>query len=124
MLQISLVILKISRSILIFPYDWELLHHIFPEKRQKYVENVYKILNPKAKYISVSFSEKDPCFGGQGKYKETPLGTVLYFSSEEELKNLFESYFNIIELKTIDIEETFTPYRKLCVYGAQMKNNK
>ena len=93
-----------------FAYDWELLHHIFPEKRQKYVENVYKILNPKAKYLSVSFSEKDPCFGGQGKYRETPLGTVLYFSSEEELKNLFESYFKIIELKTIEIRGKPIPH--------------
>jgi len=93
-----------------FAYDWELLHHIFPEKRQKYVENVYKILNPKAKYLSVSFSEKDPCFGGQGKYRETPLGTVLYFSSEGELKNLFESYFKIIELKTIEIRGKPIPH--------------
>ena len=93
-----------------FAYDWELLHHIFPDKRQKYVENVYKILNPKAKYLSVSFSEKDPCFGGQGKYRETPLGTVLYFSSEEELKNLFESYFKIIELKTIEIRGKPVPH--------------
>ncbi|GAB6163969.1 hypothetical protein JCM12298_31290 [Desulfothermus naphthae] len=29
-----------------FAYDWGLLHHIFPEKRKKYVENVYRILNP------------------------------------------------------------------------------
>ena len=71
---------------------------------------MYKILNPKAKYLSVSFSEKDPCFGGQGKYRETPLGTVLYFSSEEELKNLFESYFKIIELKTIEIRGKPVPH--------------
>jgi 2-polyprenyl-3-methyl-5-hydroxy-6-metoxy-1,4-benzoquinol methylase len=24
-----------------FAYDWELLHHIFPDQRKKYVENVY-----------------------------------------------------------------------------------
>ena len=93
-----------------FAYDWELLHHIFPEKRQQYVENVYKILNPEGKYLSVSFSEKDPCFGGQGKYRETPLGTVLYFSSRKELENLFKPYFRIIELKTIEIRGKPVPH--------------
>lgn len=93
-----------------FAYDWELLHHIFPEKRQKYVATVYKILNTKGKYLSVSFSENDPCFGGQGKYRETPLGTVLYFSSKEELRILFKPYFKIIELKTIEIRGKPVPH--------------
>jgi 2-polyprenyl-3-methyl-5-hydroxy-6-metoxy-1,4-benzoquinol methylase len=62
-----------------FAYDWEVLHHIFPEQRNRYVENVYRILNPRAKYFSVCFSEKDPQFDGSGKYRETRLGTVLYF---------------------------------------------
>lgn len=86
-----------------FAYDWELLHHIFPKKRKKYVENVYGILNPRGKYLSVCFSEKDPQFGGSGKYRETRLGTVLYFSSEDELRDLFNPYFNIKELKTMEI---------------------
>lgn len=30
-----------------FVYGWGLLHHILPEQRQKYVENVCRILNPK-----------------------------------------------------------------------------
>ncbi len=86
-----------------FAYDWEMLHHIFPDKRKKYVQNVHKILNPEGKYLSVCFSEKDPQFGGSGKYRETKLGTLLYFSSEDELRELFEPYFNIKELKTIEI---------------------
>jgi len=84
-----------------FAYDWELLHHIFPEKRKKYVENVRRILNPVGKYFSVCFHGKDPQFGGSGKYRKTSLGTVLYFSSEDELRNLFEPYFTIEELKLI-----------------------
>ncbi len=95
------------RDIFDFAYDWELLHHIFPNKRKKYVENVHKILNPGGKYLSVCFSEKDPEFGGSGKYRETRLGTLLYFSSEHELKDLFEPYFNIKELKTIKISGKF-----------------
>ncbi|MGA9098222.1 MAG: class I SAM-dependent methyltransferase, partial [Methanotrichaceae archaeon] len=83
-----------------FAYDWELLHHIFPEERKKYVENVHKILNPRGKYLSVCFNEKDPQFGGSGKYVETRIGTILYLSSEEELRDLFDPYFSIRELKT------------------------
>ena len=98
-----------------FAYDWELLHHIFPEDRKKYIENVSRKLNPGAQYLSVCFSEEDPQFGGLGKYRETPIGTLLYFSSEEELIDLFEPYFDIKELKTIQITGKFAPH--LAVYA-------
>jgi cyclopropane fatty-acyl-phospholipid synthase-like methyltransferase len=87
-----------------FAYDWEMLHHLFPEKREKYVENVYRILHPGGKYLSVCFNEMDTQFGDSGKYRETRLGTILYFSNEDELRALFEPYFNIKELKTIEIK--------------------
>jgi 2-polyprenyl-3-methyl-5-hydroxy-6-metoxy-1,4-benzoquinol methylase len=86
-----------------FAYDWELLHHILPEEMEKYIKNVYKILNPKGKYLSVCFNEKDPLFGGSGKYVKTRIGTVLYISSKEELRDLLDPCFNIKELKTIEI---------------------
>lgn len=84
-------------------YDWELLHHIFPDEREKYVENVRRLLNPGGRYLSVCFNENDPGFGGTGKYRKTRLGTVLYFSSLEELKGLFEPYFKIEKAKTVTI---------------------
>jgi len=93
-----------------FAFDWELLHHIYPEERVKYVENIVKLLNPGGKYLSVCFSEKDPQFGGAGKYRETPLGTVLYFSSLEELRDLFTPSFRIINLKTIQVTGKFGPH--------------
>jgi len=93
-----------------FAYDWELLHHIFPEKRKKYVENVRRTLNPGGKYFSVCFHEKDSQFGGSEKYRKTSLGTVLYFSSEDELRDLFEPYFFIEELKVIAISGKFAPH--------------
>jgi len=99
-----------------FAIDWELLHHIFPERRKKYVENVCRLLNPLGKYLSVCFSEKDPEFGGSGTYRETRLGTVLYFSSEAELGDLFEPYFNIKELKTIEIRGKPTLHLANCVF--------
>jgi SAM-dependent methyltransferase len=86
-----------------FAFDWELLHHIFPEDRETYMKNVHKILNPKATYFSVCFSEKDPQFGGVGKFRKTRMGTTLYFSQESELTSLFFKYFEIRELKTFRI---------------------
>jgi SAM-dependent methyltransferase len=93
-----------------FAYDWELLHHIFPEKRKRYAENINMLLNLKAKYLSVCFSENDPQFGGKGKYRKTRLGTCLYFSSEDEIRKLFSSYFNILDLKTIEISGEPSPH--------------
>jgi SAM-dependent methyltransferase len=90
-----------------FALDWGLLHHILPMHRGKYVENLCGILNPKAKYLSVAFSEKDTGFGGRGKYRKSSLGTALYFSSGDELKRLFEQHFQIIDLRTLEIEGKF-----------------
>jgi SAM-dependent methyltransferase len=86
-----------------FGFDWELLHTIYPEDRATYLRNLMRLLNPGALYLSVSFSELDPQFGGTGKYRATPAGTTLYFSSEQELKELFSPGFIIEELKTIDV---------------------
>lgn len=99
-----------------FAYDWELLHHIFPPYRQKYVENVYRCLNPGGKYLSVCFSEEDLAFGGAGKYRKTPLGTVLYFSSEKELQVLFEPFFIIEELRTIEIKGKPAPHKAIYAF--------
>jgi SAM-dependent methyltransferase len=98
-----------------FAYDWELLHHIFPEQRLLYVENVYKLLNPGGKYLSVCFSKEDESFSGSGNYRVTGLETVLYFSSESELRSLFEPFFKIEELKTIAIRGR--PKSHLAIYA-------
>lgn len=102
-----------------FAYDWEVLHHIFPQHRKKYIENVHKLLNPQGKYLSVCFSIKDDQFGGIGKFRATQLGTTLYFSSEDELNDLFQPYFNIIELKTIDISGKYGKH--VAIYGLMEK---
>jgi len=85
-------------------YDWELLHHIFPEDREKYLNNVDRLLNSNGRYLSVCFSEDSPQFVGSGKYRKTPLGTVLYLSSEKEMELLFGRFFVIDDLKTIDVQ--------------------
>jgi cyclopropane fatty-acyl-phospholipid synthase-like methyltransferase len=87
-----------------FVYDWEVLHHVFPENRKDYVRKVASALAPDGNYFSVCFNEQDPNFGGAGKFRSTPIGTRLYFSSIEELKELYDPYFRIMELKTVEIE--------------------
>jgi cyclopropane fatty-acyl-phospholipid synthase-like methyltransferase len=64
-----------------FVFDWELLHHIFPEERERYIKNVHRLMNPRGYYLSVCFSEESEQFCGSGKYRKTPLGTTLCFSS-------------------------------------------
>jgi 2-polyprenyl-3-methyl-5-hydroxy-6-metoxy-1,4-benzoquinol methylase len=96
-----------------FVYDWELLHHIFPEDREKYINNVYRLLKPEGLYFSVSFSELSPQFGGKEKYRKTPLNTVLYFSSESEILELVKPFFKVLELKTIEIQGKHSPHKAI-----------
>lgn len=94
-----------------FAYDWEVLHHIFPVDRGRYVSNVHRMLRPAARYLSICFSEEDaPGFGGEGKYVETSLGTTLYLSSERELQALFEPKFHIEGLRTMEVDGKHRPH--------------
>ncbi len=93
-----------------FAYDWEVLHHIFPQDRECYLNNVHSILRPNGMYFTLSFSENDSDFGGKGKYRQTPLGTILYFSSENELKDLFDPLFHICELNTVEVAGKYKPH--------------
>jgi len=85
-----------------FAYDWELLHHIMPEERPGYVEVVHRLLRAGGNYLSVCFNEKSPEWGG-GKYRTTPLKTLLYYSSEKELEELFEPFFRKLESGLIEV---------------------
>ncbi|MFC2142454.1 class I SAM-dependent methyltransferase [Acidobacteriota bacterium] len=102
-----------------FAYDWHLMHHIYPENRQHYTRNVNRLLAPGGRYLSVCFSEDDPAFGGTGKYRTTSMGTRLYFSSEKEMRELFEPNFVIEELKTIETEGKTAPH--LSVWAFMIK---
>lgn len=68
------------------------------------------MLRPEGTYLSVCFSERDPGFGGKGKTRTTPLGTTLYFSSEEELEALFDPCFDVLDLTTVEIQGKYTPH--------------
>ncbi len=97
-------------------YDWELLHHVFTPDRKKYAANVHRLLKPGGHYLSVCFSEKSDQFGGKGKYRKTPLDTELYFSSEAEVETLFKQYFEIIDLKTVEIAGKYSPHQAVCAH--------
>ena len=99
-----------------FAYDWSVLHHVFPENRTQYVETVHRLLVPNGKYLSVCFSERDTGFGGKGKERRTPINTVLYFSSEDELRDLFELYFDVTTLETVQVEGKLEPHLMNCVF--------
>jgi SAM-dependent methyltransferase len=93
-----------------FGWDWEMLHHLFPEQRPSYAANLARLLAPGAQHLSVCFSEHDPMFG-DGKQRLTPIGTVLYFSSEAEIRELFSPHFDIASLGLIDIHGTHGNHR-------------
>ncbi len=84
-----------------FVLEWALIYQIMPSQRRKYVEDVAELLDKGGKYLSVCFNEQSPEFGGPGSYRKSPGGTELYFSSQNELRELFEPYFHIIETKII-----------------------
>jgi 2-polyprenyl-3-methyl-5-hydroxy-6-metoxy-1,4-benzoquinol methylase len=94
-----------------FAYDWEVLHHVMPQDRPRYISNVHSMLRKGGSYLSVCFSELDQTFPGEGKIRTTRLGTELYLSSEEELRELFEPLFAIKELKTVEVAGKYQPHQ-------------
>ncbi len=99
-----------------FAYDWEVLHHIFPENRPTYAQTVYDLLKPGGRYLSVCFSEADRGFEGVGKFRKSPIDTKLYFSSESEIQSLFEPFFKIETIKTIDAPGRVMSHKVVCAF--------
>lgn len=91
-----------------FVFEWAILHHIMPGQRKKYAENIKRILCEGGKYLSICFNDQDPNFGARGKKlriipegAKIPAGTKLYYSSIEDMKELFEPHFHIIEARLV-----------------------
>jgi len=91
-----------------FILEWAILHHITPEQRHIYLNKIKKILNKEGKYLSICFNNQNPDFGSKGNNlrvvpegAKMPAGTKLYYSSFEDMKQLFEQHFHIIESKLI-----------------------
>ena len=94
-----------------FAFDWLVLHHVFPADRPRYVASIYRMVRPGGLYLSVCFSEDDQAIAGEGKYRQPQLGTLLYLSSEREIRDLFEPWFDVEELSTVEIEGKRAPHR-------------
>jgi SAM-dependent methyltransferase len=94
-----------------FAYDWKVLHHVFPEQRERWATCVRQLLRPGGTYFSLCFSEREPTgFPGTGKVRETALGTTLYLSSEEEVQRVFEQFFEIELLETVVVPGITHPH--------------
>ena len=100
-----------------FAYDWEVLHHIFPDDRGIYIQNVVKILQKAATYFTVCFSELDQDFGGEGKYRKTPMDTMLYFSSEKEIEQILEANFEIMDITTTEIAGKYGTHKAVVAFA-------
>ena len=72
---------------------------------------MHRITRPGAIYFSICFPESDPQFDGIGKFRFTRIGTTLYISSEDEIRDLVFPFFAIRELRTVDIVSKFGPHR-------------
>ena len=81
-----------------FVLEWGILHFIMPEFREPYIKNVASKINKGGKYMVLTFNEQSPEWGG-GKYRKGITGSDVYYSSMEELENLYKPHFKIIEQK-------------------------
>lgn len=90
--------------------DWELLHHIPFDNREVFTTNVAELLRPGGLYLSLSFSEQDPWLAEQGKRRITPLGTVLYFSMMDELRDLWRHPFEVLRLELVEVRGKQAPH--------------
>lgn len=91
--------------------EWSILHCIPFEQWKKYIADVNNLLKDRGKYLSTCFNVQSSHMGKPGeKHRTVPEdgraipGYELYFSSIDELKELFCPYFKIIEAKLIQIE--------------------
>jgi 2-polyprenyl-3-methyl-5-hydroxy-6-metoxy-1,4-benzoquinol methylase len=91
-----------------FVLEWSILHHIEPSQRPAYVENLAGLLQPKGSYLATCFNdESSETVGDKHKFQISPVGTKLYYSSQQQLRELYQRHFHIIELKLTTIKGRF-----------------
>ena len=86
-----------------FVLEWSVLHHVAPPERPQYVKNVADLLRHGGKYLSVCFSVEGREDDSHSTFAVSPVGTKLYYSSRDELHDLFEPHFRIIESRLTTI---------------------
>ena len=87
-----------------FILEWSILHHIEPGLRSDYVRNIASLVNKNGRYLSVCFNdESQDTQGKKHKFSISPVGTKLYYTSQEQIKELFEQHFDVVELRLTKI---------------------
>lgn len=79
-----------------FVFEWGMLHFLMPEFREQYVGDLAKLVIPGGKYMVLTFNEASPEWGG-GKYRIGRTGAKVYYSSMDELIDLYAPCFRVIE---------------------------
>lgn len=84
-----------------FVLEWGLLHFLMPEEREKYVQGLASLVHSGANYLSLSFNDQAVEWGEPGqKYRTSTLtGANLYYSSYDELRDLFSPYFRVLDTR-------------------------
>ncbi len=77
--------------------DWSVFDHIEPENREKYIENLMRVLKPKAFFMLTVFSAKTGFM--RGKRKSYYSGDAYFrFFTEEEIRGIFGKHFEAIKV--------------------------
>jgi cyclopropane fatty-acyl-phospholipid synthase-like methyltransferase len=88
-----------------FVFEWGLIHHLSPEQVELYIEKVSKVLIPGGLYMTNTFNIESEAYGQKGeKVRKTPLGTELYYYTQEEMRALFSKHFDVIEEEIVPLQ--------------------
>jgi 2-polyprenyl-3-methyl-5-hydroxy-6-metoxy-1,4-benzoquinol methylase len=88
-----------------FVFEWGLIHHLPPEQVEPYVRKIVKVLAQDGMYMTNSFNVEAEAYGKKGeRARKTPLGTELYYYSQQEMHDLFSKYFEILQEDIVALE--------------------
>lgn len=88
-----------------FIFEWGLIHHLPPDQVEPYIQKIVQALAPEGLYMTNSFNINSDAYGKKGeRQRKTPLGTELYFYTQEEMRELFSKYFTIIREEIVALE--------------------
>lgn len=88
-----------------FVFEWGLIHHLPPEQVESYIQKIVKVLVQDGLYMTNSFNIESEAYGQKGqRVRKTPIGTELYYYSQQEMHDLFAKYFSIIEEEIVPLE--------------------
>jgi len=70
---------------------------------RRYVANVHRMLRPGGRYSRSASARRTPSGSRGGEVPHDLDRTRLYFSSEQELRGLFDPLFRIQELRAVEV---------------------